>query len=841
MMCPATASRGECSFSIFNRLAALVPLAALVALTALAPACGDSTGDDDDDSSDTAGTAGTTGGTTGSTGGTTATGDGGGDDDDSSGTTGGTTAGTDTGGETTGGADVTKTVGAAGGEIALDTTKVTIPAGALPDDVQVGVTELDAPRVPLPVSAGVASGPVVRFVPHGIQFTKPVTIRIALSRTPDTGASLKIARLANETAETWALADAANIRVENGEVVFEVTTFSDLVPVDGPCNPECGPRKCGPGDIAGCALDCGTCPGARDRCMEGMCFPPLDTDTTGGDTDTTGGTDTGGTDTGGTDTGTGCVPDCDGKQCGDDGCGGKCGTPCSAGKASCLGPASIQFPGNPQCNGTTFQCEVVGVSGSPCPQGQVCQPDVAAGAKCVVAGGGCTPNCTNKTCGDDGCGGSCGECGPNGYCDYTGGQQCVTGLHCPDYTQATLAGSPWPMDRGCAARVGLSNATAPTTAPPIKWSYDFGATYLNNGTPTPTPVRSTPVIDADGNAVLYGPDGKGYRINYNGTKGWDITLGGSGYENGVKTKLPSPLLDDTGRVYFVSSSVDTNPPASKLNKFRPTDGAFDFQTLVGRFAYSSPLIDPTGVVWLRTDYIEKFVNGVTNNWTTRPSASVASQYGGIAYDRDSQRLVWGAARSSTTDPVALSITKTPASATDYAWKYGASSFSFSNGETVETTPAVMNGIAVFQAENGQSSGHPLFAINVADGAEVWNQFTLGISGNSPAITRDGLVISAYEKDTANEVLIARKLTDGSQVWAYKHTATVGFTTDPVIDNNGLILVGDSSGQLVAIGHSGKKAWSVQVCDKPIRAAPAIHFTGRIYVGCDDGKLYALRD
>ncbi|MCA9607115.1 MAG: hypothetical protein KC619_16025, partial [Myxococcales bacterium] len=53
----------------------------------------------------------------------------------------------------------------------------------------------------------------------------------------------------------------------------------------------------------------------------------------------------------------GCVPSCVGRTCGDDGCGGSCGT----------------------C--TTGTCEAGTCS--------------------------CTPNCVGRTCGDDGCGGSC--------------------------------------------------------------------------------------------------------------------------------------------------------------------------------------------------------------------------------------------------------------------------------------------------------------------------------------------------------------------------------------------------------------------------------------------------
>jgi hypothetical protein len=68
-----------------------------------------------------------------------------------------------------------------------------------------------------------------------------------------------------------------------------------------------------------------------------------------------------------------CAPDCDGKVCGEDGCGGSCGA-----------------------------CEEAG--------------DVCSEGACV-----CEPQCEGLECGDDGCGGSCGECNPgvcnNGFCE----------------------------------------------------------------------------------------------------------------------------------------------------------------------------------------------------------------------------------------------------------------------------------------------------------------------------------------------------------------------------------------------------------------------------------------
>lgn len=66
---------------------------------------------------------------------------------------------------------------------------------------------------------------------------------------------------------------------------------------------------------------------------------------------------------------TACEPSCEGRACGDDGCGGSCGA-----------------------------CE----DGLSCSHGQ-----------CIA---GCVPNCAGLTCGDDGCGGSCGTCEENFTC-----------------------------------------------------------------------------------------------------------------------------------------------------------------------------------------------------------------------------------------------------------------------------------------------------------------------------------------------------------------------------------------------------------------------------------------
>lgn len=86
-----------------------------------------------------------------------------------------------------------------------------------------------------------------------------------------------------------------------------------------------------------------------------------------------------------------CMPMCDSKECGPDGCGGVCGF---------------------------------------CGDNQICQ----ANGKCVP-NGTCVPDCGPKECGNDGCGGSCGTCNPgygctSGMCKGLPGAECTLSVQC---------------------------------------------------------------------------------------------------------------------------------------------------------------------------------------------------------------------------------------------------------------------------------------------------------------------------------------------------------------------------------------------------------------------------
>lgn len=118
--------------------------------------------------------------------------------------------------------------------------------------------------------------------------------------------------------------------------------------------------------------------------------------------------------------GASCVPACNGRSCGPDGCGGVCGAcgateQCVSGQCECLPESDAEFCANAQraCDSFTGadRCGVTRtVSCGQCAAPRTCGGGGTAG-QC-----GCTPQCNGKVCGADGCGGSCGTCPTNSTC-----------------------------------------------------------------------------------------------------------------------------------------------------------------------------------------------------------------------------------------------------------------------------------------------------------------------------------------------------------------------------------------------------------------------------------------
>lgn len=120
-----------------------------------------------------------------------------------------------------------------------------------------------------------------------------------------------------------------------------------------------------------------------------------------------------------------CIPDCTGKECGDDGCGGSCGEcagppfGCQAGACVCLPDCGGKECGDDGCSGSCGQCNG--------------EQELCVGGTCQ-----CQPACAGKDCGIDGCGGDCGQCDPGQVC--IDGQCPPPGKTCDDGNQTSWDG-----------------------------------------------------------------------------------------------------------------------------------------------------------------------------------------------------------------------------------------------------------------------------------------------------------------------------------------------------------------------------------------------------------------
>ena len=122
-----------------------------------------------------------------------------------------------------------------------------------------------------------------------------------------------------------------------------------------------------------------------------------------------------------------CVPDCEDRQCGSDGCDGVCGF-CEYGFLCVPATGQCKEYCEKKCDGKV--CGPDGCGGD-CPPGCEDNEECSPIFTCVPKS--CVKQCDGKVCGPDGCGLTCGECGDGFVCTKDG--QCTEDTSCHEVTE----------------------------------------------------------------------------------------------------------------------------------------------------------------------------------------------------------------------------------------------------------------------------------------------------------------------------------------------------------------------------------------------------------------------
>lgn len=362
----------------------------------------------------------------------------------------------------------------------------------------------------------------------------------------------------------------------------------------------------------------------------------------------------------------------------------------------------------------------------------------------------------------------------------------------------------WPTFHGNNQRTGRSSATGSAT-PEIIWSYDLQGPMINS-----------PVVGPDGTIYTGSvwsetllPSAFIHAINPDGTVKWRYELGF--YDDQTES---SPALGPEGNVYVGTPRnffVALNSSGQEIWRFTTLD---DITT--------NPVVAPNGTVYAKLD---GFLFAFTPTGQVLWQFPIGSNWpGSPAMALDGTIYVPGAGGLFAINPNGTQ-----------KWKFiGPDSFS---------SPAVAdNGNIIYASGN-------TYSINPNTGGIVWI-FNEAISPwSAPTIDAQGNI---FIVDGWN----LRKLSPaGGLLWErdflYDVNRLESSYSAPIVDAANRLYFGLGTGKRYALesakglvtydGVTGTKLDNLLLPEAPSTSSPAMAPDGTIYIGCLDGKLYALGD
>jgi len=532
-----------------------------------------------------------------------------------------------------------------------------------------------------------------------------------------------------------------------------------------------------------------------------------------------------------------CVPDCDGKQCGDDGCGGSCGQcpfpqKCVGGQClppDCLDTAELDGGFTKACAGEedciTDICIPIPQGGSictcfcvdDCPPGFECKAIVLNVDVVYVCVPECQPACIGMQCGPDGCGDVCGQCEEgyecqdgkcvgqgecgDGICVPELDEDCVTcpgDCACPDGDKCLVDGAcctPWCDGKacgsdGCYGNCGECEADSICSANEcvakqdvgtIKWKFETGGG-----------IWSTPALADDGTVYVGSKDGFVYAVKADGTLKWKFETGHEIFS--------SPAIGADGTIYVGSQNKHLYALDQEGNEL------WQFET--GHYVNGTAAIDHDGKIYITSWDKSIYCLDAQGSqlWSYETLGATASS---PAIDWEMKTLYFG---SGGGNYYALTT-------------QGALVWKFQTGDKVYSS-AIGVDRSVFFGSNDEN----LYGVDV-QGDEMWKFKTGGHVNSSPVVDKDFNLL--FGSGDHHLYVVTPK---GKLKWKYETGDYIEAT--PALGDDGIIYVGSWDDNLYAISAGGGFVFKVKTGDN-VYGSATIGYDGTLYFGSYDGFLYAV--
>ncbi len=153
-------------------------------------------------------------------------------------------------------------------------------------------------------------------------------------------------------------------------------------------------------------------------------------------------------------------------------------------------------------------------------------------------------------------------------------------------------------------------------------------------------------------------------------------------------------------------------------------------------------------------------------------------------------------------------------------------WSYPTGASVDSAPAVVDGVAYF----GSTNNNQVCALNAADGTKRWCRNT-GLRMGAPAYAGGVLYVPSYFGQ-----VIALRASDGSVLWRFTAGDFIEFSTTAVVD--GVVYFGSDDYYLYAVNaRTGRLKWRFNTGYMEWGAPTVAH--GIVYAAGDNNTLWAL--